>query len=232
MDIQKTINRIQKLRRLAEGTDSEAEASAALAAIQKLLLAADLDEAELQGADEAPEDIGEADPLVNAATRTSWRGALAGGLARANGCRVIWAATGGRLRLFGRPTDCARVHSLYSYSCGVIDAMASRRRRTVPPFESPRAYLNAYRYGAACAISEAVRKAAGEEAGARPKTQGRALVVQNVDDYMRQAFPRSTTRRAHVTSAAGMAAGRADGAGAFGPTQLRHGGRLALGSGS
>ena len=229
------IAQIAKLRRLAERTDSEGEAAAALAAIQRLQMVHDLDALEIAGATAEEADLGlpeEAEALYGGRTRVTWRGALAFHLAQAHGCRTIWSYGGGSatLRLFGRKRDTVRVREMYAYACTIIDSMAARRRRHVPSWERPRSYLNSFRYGAAVACGRAVRAAA--EAGREQERQltGREIALFDMSEWLKQKFPNLRTLRNSLSSAAGAADGRAAGAGVFGPKQMS-GGRLALGAG-
>jgi len=163
------LDKVKKLLRLAERTNSEGEAAAAAAAAQKLIERHKLDVAalDLSEAHEAPVEAPEKATLDGAEGRRNkcaWRGSLASGIARANACRVYW--TGPRLQIVGAPSDVATVRYMYAYLVREIDRLAETK-------SGGKAWLHAWRMGAVATVSQRLREAR-EEARREARAEAQA----------------------------------------------------------
>lgn len=220
------LDKVKKLLRLAERTNSEGEAAAAAAAAQKLIERHKLDVAalDLSEAHEAPVEAPEKATLDGAEGRRNkcaWRGSLASGIARANACRVYW--TGPRLQIVGAPSDVATVRYMYAYLVREIDRLAETK-------SGGKAWLHAWRMGAVATVSQRLRDAREEarrearaEAQASGAGAGAAIVRVNAGiarieraesavEAIMAAMRLRTARRAPVRSWGAYEQGRADGA--------------------
>ncbi len=255
--------RIQKLLRLAGRSTNEHEAAAAASRAAALMAAHQLSEAEvrLSDSERPPEPIVSAfrlDPEDDVKRRrkiVAWRGAVAGATAKALGCYMYWSR--GDIRFFGRESAVQTAAYTTHYLCGEIERLAkeARRRVDLASWESPRAWGNAFRIGAAQAVAirlieraqseRSARKAATEEArraAAVAETQGmveaqtrtsQAMVLVERDQEEVEAAYAQHSRRFKTARVGGYSSSGGYGAGReAGRSVHLGGGRAALGAGA
>jgi hypothetical protein len=237
------LGKVRKLLTLAgDKGATEGEASNAAAAAQRLIEQHRLDTALLDEApDEAPqadEPIEDAvDPLDTLNSRVAWRGSLASGIARANGCKMYWH--GGReIKVIGAPTRVAAVRTLYAWLSREVDRLGRDAARG-----QGRAWGHAWRVGCAARLGERLAEAARAgvaEAKARAVGDGVALVRveralaridvvaerERVNAWQKKHVKLTAGRRATVSDSSGYSAGRAAG------DRIRLTGHAALGRGA
>lgn len=235
------LDRVRRLLALAERGGTEHEAAAAAAAAQRLIDRHRLDVAllDVDQEDEAapPEAIGDVVLDDSMKRRVTWRGTLAGGCARAQGCRVYWSPVGGvyAIRIVGAPARVAAAASLYSYLVREVERLG-----TVEGAGHGRAWAHAWRHGCAARLRERLTEAARaavEEAragatGAELVRVERALARidpgtegSRVDAWMRAQLKLTPGRRASVSCSDGWNAGKRAG------DRMGLGGSAALGAG-
>jgi hypothetical protein len=173
------LGKVRKLLTLAgDRGATEGEASNAAAAAQRLIEEHRLDTALLDETPDEPapadEPIGteRLDPLDASKSKVRWRGDLASGIARANGCRMYWS--GPAVRVIGTPSRVAAVRTLYAWLSREVDRLGREAARG-----QGRAWGNAWRVGCASRLSERLAEAArvgAAEAKAKAIGSGVALV--------------------------------------------------------
>lgn len=174
------IEKIRKLRALAQSSNVH-EAAAAAAAASRLLQEHELAEAEVEAAGQAPtESAARAElPLDEYGNQISaWRNQLAGTLKRMHGC-AGWVdrhrnPSTGRIDrqrdvIVGRPSDVATVRYLYAWLTTEIERLAAAQGRG-----KGRAWAHAFKLGAVVGIREKLEEAA---AVTRAAATSSALVV-------------------------------------------------------
>lgn len=110
MSLDKIIDRIKKLQRLATSSNPN-EAAAAAAEAQRLMLEHRVEAASLEDVTQPKEKIGEHDVMANASE--AWIGALAQGVSYAYDCKIFWR--GSKLHAIGRPSDVAALRYMLAY---------------------------------------------------------------------------------------------------------------------
>lgn len=231
--------KIKKLRALAASTN-EHEAAAAAAAAQTLMSRHQIDEATLAEArDDRPidEPVRESDdPLDRSKVKVHWHGTLAGGVAKANGCRVFWR--GGALKIIGAPTNVTTCRYLYGWLADEIDRVSKIRGAG-----QGRAWCHAFRLGAAQEVAKRLVEAAQEaavaaRAAAAPQGSGAIVLVDRalarinaeqarVDRWIAENMRLRRGTQSRVSDGSGYRAGQETGA------RMQIGGSApSLGSGS
>jgi hypothetical protein len=238
--------KVRKLLALAgDGAATEGEASNAAAAAQRLIEAHRLDEA-LLDAGEAdapppePEPVGaNPDPLDVCKQVVKWRGILAQGIARANGCRMYWRGMRA-ICVVGEPSRVASVRQLYAWLSREVDRLGGEAARG-----RGRAYGHAWRVGCveriAARLAEAARLGAAEAKATAIATLGGAALAR-IDRaaeaadasaaerralaWMKSNLKLRSTGRTTISNASGYAAGREAG------DRIRLAGHAALGRGA
>lgn len=123
---------IRKLLAMAKDQANVHLAAAAAAKATKLMLEAQIDEAELGDVESEP--VADVDLLEAAGIEggpVSWHYLMAQGLAKANGCKVFEekvsdgaGGTAKRMQVFGAPSDIAAVRYLFTYCAAEVDRLA------------------------------------------------------------------------------------------------------------
>lgn len=110
------VERIAKLLRLAEGTNSTSEAATAAAQAQKLMTKYQTKRADIEGDADSDDIHHDQEPLFTGKRIKSWLIALANGVAKSNGCMTVVAtAETNRVFLVGREEDIAVTRALFKY---------------------------------------------------------------------------------------------------------------------
>ena len=164
----RVIDKVRKLRALSASANLH-EAAAAAAAAERLLLAHEIDEAQI--ARGAPANAARAGASLDTlpANVPRWRSHLAAYLARIHGCATwldpTWDAARAKatwdLRIAGRPADVAVTRELYTWLADDVARLAVAL--------SPRAAVrNAFAWGAVLGIHQAIERARAELHAAAP----------------------------------------------------------------
>lgn len=245
--------KIQGLLAKAEGTDNENEASAFYAKAQELMLRYAIDEARVREA--MGQSRGSAKPeMINyeySSSDSNARGKanLLHVIARANRVRMLNYANkrNTNQRLFGATTVASQWCALVGYKADIeyvkmlytslliqsarLGSTAWKHRKLSLGVEKGQsAFMTAYLQG----FSETIRQRFAEQGRGQIAADQNALVVrveQDVTDAFRSFFPHTKSVGFSSRSAAGMAAGRADGHKADIGNPGIHAGALRLGSG-
>lgn len=219
---EEVLAKIRKLRRLAASAD-EHEAAAAAGAAQALMSKYQIDEAILSFESEdgpAAEEPVKAweDPLDVNKSKIAWKGTLASGIARANGCRVLYF--GGNIRIIGTATNVSACRYLYAWLAEEIDRIARIRGAG-----NGRAWAHAFRVGCAQAVADRLRQAAADakKAALSGATTAGAIVLVNralavidrdaerADKFIKDTFHVRTAHRSRVSDSSGFVAGKETG---------------------
>jgi hypothetical protein len=226
-ELQRVLERIQKLRAL-EGSPNVHEAATAAALADKLIQQHKLAEAELEaGTGERAERPDEApDPLLQERRATTWKWRLACGLASHYDVAVYRQSTLGApltldaavpparsgmlsaLRMVGRPSDLAALRWMFAWLSTEIEQLANR-----DGVGRGRRWGNAFRIGAVSTvvIALAQSKAALPHGGSGT---GAAIILaqrgEQADRRMRELHPDlgATSRLGSATDAHGFEAGQ------------------------
>lgn len=172
--LQSVLDKIARLRALAAGATTQAEAENAAAQAAALIAKYQIDEAQIEMPDTVRlEEIGaEEEPLWTEEKRNEkWRSILATGLSEAHGCAMIFVSVVGftRYRIAGRPSDVAIVRYLFAW----LHAEIARLSMT----ERGKAARNAFRVGAVFGVLRAMAQSRRAEVGAAPTGQTMALAT-------------------------------------------------------
>lgn len=243
MDLEAIYRKVRALHRLANDRGAtEHEAAAAASAMQKLIEQHRLDMSALDASEsaaereEAAERVGvQTDPLDEQKKGVTWRGLLAGSIARANGCKVFWDhgvrnnADGRlervtRLCVIGTPSRASAVRYLYAWLSREVDRLGAEAARG-----RGRSYGNAFRVGCVERVGARLEAAARDgrreaEREARKAADGNSTALVRIDsrlarleqevDAVREVERNLGLRSAgsfRITNSGGYSAGRAAG---------------------
>jgi hypothetical protein len=196
-----TIKKIMDLLAMTEDNGcTEAEAVAAAALAQKLMLKhrIEMADVEISGAEPDEEIRGWEDPLDDGQKSiVTWKGRLALIVARANGCEVYWAYTSSGkmgLMLIGRASDVGTVRYLY----GFIQREMNRLGRSYSG--NGRTWMNNWRLGVCDAIRDSFREAkeAARREAVEDKRKAEGLTVENALVLINNAMAKVDQRYASV----------------------------------
>ncbi len=198
------LDRVQKLLALATSPnvhEAAAAAAQAQALIERHRLAALLEaQAAAQAADEAdPITDGRGAPLDVARKIRKWKGALAAGLARVNGCVAYTAAVGreSHLLVAGRDADREIVLALWEWLVRRIEWLSATEGAG-----QPREWHEAFRVGAAEAVCERLGAAV---ALARADLDAAALArIEPTQAQRAAAVDDFAARRLHLKAGRGL----------------------------
>jgi len=230
------LTKIAKLLALAENNANENEAAAAMAAASRLMEQHKIDRAEVDGHSAEPEPI---DTEVGQATldddfkkMSTWKAALAAGIAQANGCKSFVqryrpvrrpgqrraVAPSPTIEILGASLDVAATRYLYAYACRQIDAFAVEALRAA---EHPgRTWANNFRVACTDRVVERYRAASSRNRDEmRGAASGAALArLTSADDEIRRNLERflanmklRTVSQSYRADEEAAAAGRAAG---------------------
>jgi Protein of unknown function (DUF2786) len=210
--------RVRKLLAVAEHPNTPPEeADAAARAAERLIAKYAIDEALLEAAAQTKSKP-ESRTMVVDPPYASAKTRLAGAVAHAHGVRAIIVRNTGETHhviLIGFAADLQLVDLLYTSL--LLQATTSVRRQP----ESGRAFRRAFLIGFAAEVGErlnATRREAVAAAASNAGGASSALALrdrqQDVDDAVREQFPRLRTTRTTISDRGGLIAGRRSGANA------------------
>lgn len=212
------LNRVQALLAKAERTDFPQEAEALMAKAQDLMARHAISRAMLDATGSRSAEIVTSRRVVVAPPYAGAKRTLLGAVATANGCRVVYLTEGAQGRvcqLFGFPSDLTNVETLYSSLS--IQAVRAMLAAPVPAHDTPRRFRHAFLLAYASRVGQRLREAAD---AARYRTEPDsahqhtdvALVLsrrdRQVDEALRDAYPRTRRARSTASSGAGWSSGR------------------------
>jgi hypothetical protein len=173
------LDKIAALLVLAEKNNNVHEAATAAAMAQSLLTKHRLTLEDIEATRE--EKIDEQEPLWFAERLIFWKGVLAEGVSSANGCKVFWNKSYGKMTTIGRLSEVQIVRYFYCYLEREIERLCKLAQvENIDSDEPPlrgKTETNSFKMGAA---SEVVRrlKASNEEQMRAADNQSRAIVLQ------------------------------------------------------
>ena len=217
------LDRIQKLLTLGE-SDNEHESALAIARAQALMERHRITMADVVGA-EAGEKVAEFEVMVGLGgsktgrlkRRVGWHGFLAGTIARANGCFMVWA--GPKIFIAGCESDVKAAMAMRSFCQAEIDRLTAKFAAG-----QGRAWGVAFRNGCVDAIGAAIRE---EQAALREELRGTvtetALVIVNTRATEARGYfgKLGTSNLSSGSDYSGRAAGRAAGTNIYSGTKAR-----------
>lgn len=222
MENEKVIDRIQKLRRLAESQNVH-EAAAAAGEAQRLMTEHRISEAQLQSeSGDIDEPVTDTDVLAALGTKTpqSWLVRLASGIARANGCRITITSSrkgyaAGAIKMYGQPSRLSGATYLFY-------AMTNEINRLSDLWNSQQAGANrgatlSFKLGAAIEISERMREEQSKATAmlkqsadlGLAKSAGALMVIKRGEDAVQAAVDIATGGRRGGWSGSGPSNGGA-----------------------
>ena len=226
------LDKIRKLRALAESANVH-EAAAAAAAAERLIQEHNLSEAALHVDGEPEEGVGAEQIADVGRAIPTWASNLLACLCRAYQCSGFWRHTreGHRFEVYGRSADLGTLRYQYAFFSVEVTRLTERYARG-----KGRTYANNFRLGAVAAIREAID---GARTAARSHATSSALVV--VDRRAELAKERRDADNPDITSSkstggrfdpSAFAAGKRAGASINQRSQLAASGARMLGKGT
>lgn len=220
------ITRIRHLLALARDAGAtQAEAELAMERAQSMLLRHNLDMAQFDAPDRAPEGIG----CLDMDMAEAWRQTLVHVLARGNLCQTV--RSGPKLSLFGRRDNVRAVVEMYLWLVEQLTPAQLRDQRAAAASDR-RHHAAQWWAGAASAIHERLQANLWPE---RTTSDTRALIVRNetaLSEAVRRIYPYTTNYRSSVQRGSAYYSGQAAGRNAsLGRPGRLTGGALALPAG-
>lgn len=185
------IDRIAKLKGLAANPGTEAEAAAAVAAIQKLMLKHDLTDFDVEQAKQTlRSSLG---MMIINVPAANWRRVLINSIGAVSRVQVVFSIPETAVSIFGEHQHCLAAKGLYEYLAAVCDRIAVEQWWEQPAAvrraTTRRIWCNAFRVGMAERLSQRLReeynRALAEE------NHGAALVVvyrDSINDYIQKTM--------------------------------------------
>jgi len=209
------LERLARIRALADRAGTLEEAEAATAALSRLLLRYNLSLADLDVASRPAERAGVESRDLRLANSAGWRHYLLHALAQCHFCRAIRYPGTDRATLIGHPHNIAAVSDLHAWLAVSLERLALDAWDAERPHggAGKRAWLNAFRTGA---VDGLWKRLLDERERLRAEEEGRAwalapLLDAEVDAYLAEAFAALNSYRVVTGDARGYRAGRAAG---------------------
>jgi hypothetical protein len=206
------IRRVEGLLAKAASTDFPAEAEALVVKAQALMSRHAIDEAVLD-ASKVKEARVVTDLIDIEPPYAGPKSSLLGGIARANGCRVVIVeARDGRRRcaVVGHQGDLERAHVLFASL--TLQGTRAMLRAPAPPWDGPRRFRHAFLLGFAQQITRRLNDAARAVHLEAVGSSSVSLVLRSrsdeVDAAVQSQFSRLRPARMHASSRAGAHDGR------------------------
>lgn len=201
VDMGAVMEKVGKLKALADAGGTEAEAAAAVAALQRLMIRHDISEYEVERAGKQERSRYEVRQVQVPAAE--WRRTLLDGIARTS---LVYCATdrshsGLGAFLVGETQHVTAVIGMYEYLAATLDRLAQEAFWEMPYHErkqtTMRRFGNAFRTGATRRIIERLMEAFQQETAG---STGSALVVRTQDEGREALFQQTGLRSStHVT---------------------------------
>jgi len=150
--------KIKKLLDLSKNNTNVHEAAAAYHAAQKLLTQHRLSLVDLEKADDSDYDF---DDVYYGKRKITWKGVLASGIAKCNGCRAFWRATraGRVLQVVGKKANIDIVKWLYASVSAQIESLC---KLAVQASYGGKTFSNNFKLGASNAVIQRLQLAKSE----------------------------------------------------------------------
>lgn len=220
-DMTAILDKIARLKTLAERPGTPEEAAAALAGIQRLMLRYNLTEEEVDAAGRN-EERGFDKFEFDLGASMMWRKNLMTRIARYSFCEAIFDHAGRRVWIIGEKHNVQVVKGLYDYLTDAIMRLADDGYKALDigerMFVKPRAWKHAFRTGAGQAVGDRLYdqwKASQREAEAENARTSAIVLVKSEElaNAVASFFPKLGTsrQRASYSDSHGLAAGKAAG---------------------
>lgn len=170
-NIDKVLDRIQKLLRLSGSNPNPNEAASAAAEAARLMAEYQIEEAQLAIEEKRVESVGTDSIGFEKARAARWKGHVAAALARAVGCKMFWQKRRNaawkietHTMVIGRPSDVRTIGYTYQAVVAQVEEMCDRTWETVSASHLEYGYADrAERIGIARAWKEAFKLGAAHE---------------------------------------------------------------------
>lgn len=193
MTLEEAIERVQKLLKLST-SDNPNESAAALKQAQKMLLQYGIEQEMLEEHEPKEEPIADGGVVERTSpfNMDTWKKRLAHYLAEANTCRslIMVSKHSCAIRLFGRPSDVAKVRYLYAYFRDEVERLCDRDGVTMG-----RTWRNNYRHGVVDTLQRALHEAQKDNAVEAKSTQAGSRALVRIDtravavgDFLKKNF--------------------------------------------
>jgi hypothetical protein len=220
-NLKSILDKIARLKGLAERPGTPEEAAAALAAIQRLAIKHNLDQAEISAAGRNDERGFEKEGF-NLGAAMNWRRNLLQAICKYTFCDVVFAASGAHANIVGERHNIEIVKGMYDYLVTEVMRLAQVGWEALPATEQGsttiRRWKNAFRIGAQATLRQRLHDQFEEQKAAEGEEKVGALVVVK-DAALAEAvagfFPntKTTRSRASMSDANGYLAGQLAGMG-------------------
>lgn len=220
-EITAILDKIARLKTLAERPGTPEEAAAAVAAIQRLMLRYNLSEAQVSTANRN-EKHGFDSVRFDLGSTMSWRSHLMNAICNYTFCKAVFDHKGSKVNIIGEQHNIAIVTGLYDFLVGEVMRLADVGWNALTAEDrwgsTVRSWKNAFRLGAGQTLGARLRDQFKEQAKAEDETAVNALVVVKNDALARAArefFPnsRASNTRASMSDQRGYVAGQIAGKG-------------------
>ena len=203
------IKKVKDLRALAARAGTPAEAEAAAAAAERIIVQHMIDEAAIAASESRAEELpAEGDPIWEGTSTKVWINMLAGGLAKMHGCAVlILKESRGRktlsvkIRIAGTKTNIELVRYLFAWLTLEIERFACREHGT--------SARNSFRVGAVCGVLSAMEAGQKTELRAQPQGKSTEMVLVSQSAKARDVLVRSAKGKIGRSSGASLHDGAA-----------------------
>jgi hypothetical protein len=208
-DLAKILDKIARLKGLAERPGTPEEAAAALAAIQRLMLKHNLDMAQVDLAGRTDQRGFEKESF-NLGAAMNWRRNLINALCKYTFCDAVFPPRGSGVFLIGERHNIEVVKGMYEYLVNEVMRLADLGWSQVSPeermFARPRAWKNAFRLGAGTTLGNRLKEQFEEQKAAEDQSAVNALVLVK-DNALAEAvaefFPNLKTSRSKASMSDG-----------------------------
>lgn len=219
-DLTAILDKIARLRGLADRPGTPEEAAAAVAAIQRLMLRYNLTQAQVDGASRNDQH-GYEKVTIDLGAGMNWRRYLLHAICDYSFCKVVFPPKGRGAYIIGEQHNIAIVTGLYDYLVNEVMRLADVGWDVLSPmdkrFSTVRAWKNSFRIGAGQTLRDRLKAQFEEQKRAEGEASVNALVVVKNDALaraMREFFPNSRQTRSRSSLSdrngynAGVVAGR------------------------
>lgn len=220
-EITAILDKIARLKTLAERPGTPEEAAAAVAAIQRLMLRYNLSEAQVSTANRNDQH-GFDNVSFDLGSTMSWRSHLMNAICHYTFCKAVFDHKGAKVNIIGEQHNIAIVTGLYDFLVGEVMRLADVGWNALTVEDrwgsTVRSWKNAFRLGAGQTLGTRLREQFKEQAQAEDETAVNALVVVKNGALARAArefFPnaRASNSKSSMSDQRGYQAGQIAGKG-------------------